>query len=152
MAGMNQNANQMGMMPGAESTAFQREMERRRRNAMVGQQVSRQIDSMRQVSPDGILRDPNFIRYQADVIKGRMYKNGFNGFIRGGISARDLADMEDYLKSVTDSEVVSRFPYFFDFQTDGANYFLDQERELAQESAEPMYYGNPYGYDGAAEY
>lgn len=134
---------------------YQREMAQRAYDAQVGQQVARQIAQMRQVSPNGILQDPRFIQYQAKVIKDRIYNKNLNGFINGQYSARDLANVEDYLKSVSDDEVVRNFPFFFDYENDGAKYLMDLEKQNIAEQLAPVessVYGEDLNRDALMEY
>ncbi len=91
-------------------------------NPQVGREMNRQIAEMRLVGDDGQVRDPRFTRFQADVIRRRIYGIQRQNFINGEISANDMANTENYLNSVSDDEVVQNYPMFFDTERDGAYY------------------------------
>lgn len=91
-------------------------------NPQVGREMNRQIAEMRQVDNGGLIRDPRFTRFQAEVIRRRIYGIQRQNFINGEISANDMANTENYLNSVSDDEVVQNYPMFFDTERDGAYY------------------------------
>lgn len=103
-------------------SVYQREMAQREYDQQVGRDVAQQIAQMRNVGQDGIIRDPRFIRYQAQVIKNRLYNKQQNNYISGAISTQDMLNTENYLKSASDEEIIRNYPWFFDPEKDGANF------------------------------
>lgn len=130
--------------PAPIPSQYEMEMARRAEEDMAGRQMARQVASMRQVSPYGILQDPRFVQYQANIIRQRIYGQILQGLLNGEHSARELANVEDYLNSSPDSELVQNYPFMFDYGTDGANYMMELERQQMADREYPIDYGNAY--------